>query len=188
MKIYIIEKNYEKYKYLKPYFSDLENVVLVNADFKDFIKENKIECVVSPANSFGLMDGGYDLALTEWYGDQLQERVQQYIIDNFYGEQPVGTSFIIDTNKDNQKLIHTPTMRVPQIIKDESIIYQCMRTTLMVAMENRIETILIPMFGGLTGGVKPQVVAKMMRLGFDQLQNKPSKIDWDYTDRIKLDK
>lgn len=186
MKIYIIEKDFNKFKYLKVYFGDLENVILVNNDFESFIKENKVQCVVSPANSFGLMDGGYDLALTNWYGNQLQERVQKYIIDNYYGEQPVGSSFIIETNKDNQLLIHTPTMRIPERIKDEKVIYQCMRTTLMLAKDNNIESILIPMFGGSAGGVNPQTIAKLMRLAYDQLQDKPNKIDWDYADKIKM--
>lgn len=186
MKIYIIEKDFNKFKYLKVYFGDLENVILVNNDFESFIKENKVQCVVSPANSFGLMDGGYDLALTNWYGNQLQERVQKYIIDNYYGEQPVGSSFIIETNKDNQLLIHTPTMRIPERIKDEKVIYQCMRTTLMLAKDNNIESILIPMFGGSAGGVNPQTIAKLMRLAYDQLQDKPNKIDWDYADKIEI--
>lgn len=187
MKIYLIEKDFNKFKYLKTYFSDLENVELINNDFKTFIKNNKVQCVVSPANSFGLMDGGYDLALTEWYGEQLQKRVQKYIIDNYFGEQPVGTSFIIETKKDNQLLIHTPTMRTPSKIKDDMIIYQCMRTTLMLAKENHVKSIVIPMFGGLTGGVSPQKIAKLMRLAYEQLQEPPSKIDWNYAEKIKLD-
>ena len=186
MKIYIIEKDIEKFKYLRSYFEDINDVDLINNDFKAFIKNNKVECVVSPANSFGLMDGGFDLALIGWYGKQLEKRVQQYIIDNYYGEQPVGTSFIIDTNKDNQKLIHTPTMRIPSKIKDESIIYQCMRNTLILAKKNNIKSILIPMFGGTTGDVHPQIISKMMRLAYDQLQNIPDKIDWEYAEKIRL--
>ena len=121
MKIYIIEQNKRYFKYLYPYFHDFEDVVLINDAFESFMKKNKkkIECVVSPANSFGLMDGGYDLALTEYYGIQLQQRVQDYIIQHYLGEQPVGTSFIIETKKDNQYLIHTPTMRTPESVTDE---------------------------------------------------------------------
>lgn len=65
MKIYIIERDENKFKYLRIYFGDLENVILVNADIKKFLKENKnIDCIVLPANSFGLMDGDFDLVLT----------------------------------------------------------------------------------------------------------------------------
>ncbi len=188
MKIYIIEKDFEKFKYLKPYFSDTENVELINKDIIKFLDENKhIHCVVSPANSFGIMDGGYDLALRNYYGMQLQDRVQKYIMDKFYGEQPVGTSFIIPTGKDNQLLIHTPTMRTPDKIKDKTIIYQCMRSTLIEAKKNNITSIVIPMFGGLTGCSKAQEIAKMMRLAYDQIETGTSKIDWDYAYKIKFD-
>lgn len=185
MKIYLIERDYRKWMFLKAYF-DQEDVELVNDSFENFMEQNKVQCIVSPANSFGLMDGGYDLAITECYGVQLQERVQQYIIEHFYGEQPVGTSFIIKTNKDDQYLIHTPTMQTPQLIEDPRVIYQCMRTTLIEARKNNIESILIPMFGGSCGGVKPQIVAKMMWTAYTQLKNPPSKIDWDYALEIEL--
>lgn len=186
MIIYIIEKDFDKYKYLSLYFKDTDDVVLINDSFENFIKNNNVECVVSPANSFGLMDGGYDLALREWYGKQLQERVQQYIIDNYYGEQPVGTSFIIKTNKDNQFLIHTPTMRTPSKIKDDTVIYQCMRTTLILAKQNNIKSILIPMFGGLAGGVHPQRIAELMRLAYNQILNPKEITNWENIDKIKL--
>ena len=185
MKIYLIERDYQKFQYLKEFFIK-EVVVLVNDSFHSFLPKNKVQCVVSPANAFGLMDGGYDLAITEWYGNQLQERVQEHIIKNFFGEQPVGTSFIIETNKDNQYLIHTPTMQTPQLIKDPRVIYQCMRSTLIEARKNNIESILIPMFGGSCGGVKPQIVAKMMWAAYTQLKSPPEEIDWRYAEKTKL--
>ena len=185
MKIYLIERDYQKFQYLKECFIE-EDVVLVNDSFQSFMAKNKVQCVVSPANAFGLMDGGYDLAITEWYGNQLQDRVQEHIIKNFFGEQPVGTSFIIETNKDNQYLIHTPTMQTPQLIKDPRVIYQCMRSTLIEARKNNIESILIPMFGGSCGGVKPQIVAKMMWAAYTQLKSPPQEIDWRYAEKTKL--
>lgn len=186
MKIYIIEKDYEKFKYLQPYFINEDDVILINESFEKFIKNNKVQCVVSPANSFGIMDGGYDLVLTKWYGKQLQERVQKYIIENYYGEQPIATSFIIEAGKDNQYLIHTPTMRTPERIIDTRIIYQSMRTTLMIAKQHKIESILIPMFGGLTGCVRPQVVAEMMYLGYCQIMKPPKQLSWGTIEEIKL--
>ena len=188
MEIYIIEIDKRKFKYLSAYFSNYNDVHLVNESFESFMKKNKdaIECVVSPGNSFGLMDGGYDLALTEWYGKQLQERVQEYIINNYYGEQGVGTSFIIPTNKDNQFLIHTPTMRTPQEIIDPRIIYQCMRSTLIEAINNKVKSILIPMFGASIGNVKPQVVSEMMFKAYTQIKNPPKNINWDYVETIEM--
>ena len=71
MKIYLIDRNFHKFSYLKAYLGR-EDVVLVNDSFENFISKNYVQCVVSPANSFGLMDGGYDLALINWYGEQFE--------------------------------------------------------------------------------------------------------------------
>ena len=64
-----------------------------------------MECIVSPANSYGLMDGGYDLAITKYFGKELMKEVQEYIIKHFHGEQPVATSFCIDIPNTKKKLI-----------------------------------------------------------------------------------
>ena len=185
-KICLLERDLQKCKFLELYFDSAPEVEIVCDEFQHFMKTRQVQCVVSPANAFGLMDGGYDLAITEWFGEHLQERVQQYILHHFYGEQPVGTSFLIDAGKDGQSLIHTPTMRTPQRILDPRVIYQCMRTTLMCAAEHSIESIVIPMFGGLTGGVRPQLVADMMWRAYQQLKNPPERIDWSYVEEIEI--
>lgn len=169
MKIYLIERNKEKFKYLVPYFDELEDVVLINSDFRTFLQNNHVECIVSPANSSGFMTGGYDLAIVDYFGREVQDKVQDYISQNLNGNQTVGTSFIIDIN-DNHKLIHTPTMNRPSRIKDESVVYQCMRETLLTAKQNNVQSILIPMFGGSTGGLKPQVIARMMKYAYDEFK------------------
>ena len=178
MKIYLLERNKEGAEVLGRVFVD-DPVEVVCDDFASFMLTHDVECVVSPANAYGLMDGGYDAAITAWYGDELQKRVQEYILTHFYGEQPVATSFIIDTGRNGQKLIHTPTMRVPSRILDPSVIYQAMRTTLMVAIQNDVKSIVIPMFGGLTGGVDHATIAKLMWLAYRQITRPNTVIDWN---------
>lgn len=185
MKIFIIEQNKQKMDWIKKYFKN-DPVILVQDDFERFMNKNEVECVVSPANAFGLMDGGYDYAITKWFGNQLQARVQQYIIENLYGEQPVGTSIIVKANDKGQCLIHTPSMRTPSIIKDPLVVYQCMRSTLICAYQNNIKSILIPLFGGGCGEVEPQIIAKMMKLAYDQVHNPPKKLDWKYAKRARI--
>ena len=81
---------------------------------------HKVQCVVSPANSYGSMDGGYDAAIIDYFGIQLEKAVQKYILDNFYGEQPVGTSFTIDIPGTEQKLMN---MGYDQIKNPSSVVY-----------------------------------------------------------------
>lgn len=184
MKIYIIERNEDKFKYLVPYFDDLEDVVLINSDFRTFLQNNYVQCIVSPANSKGFMTGGFDMAIIDYFGRTVQDKVQNYIIENCDGEQKVGTSFIIDINKEH-KLIHTPTMIRPSKIKDERVIYHCMRQTLLTAKQNNIESILIPMFGGSTGGLSPKLIAKIMRYAYDQINLKDEEINLENIRKLK---
>lgn len=129
MKVYLLSDDAVMEICWRAYFDKEPDVEVICERLDKFLLHTKVDCVVSPADSYGLMDGGVDLALSEYFGWELQDRVQDYILKNFKGEQPVVTSFIIDTGKDDIKLIHTPTMRIPFPVKDPMIVYQCMRTT-----------------------------------------------------------
>ena len=178
MNIYLLSINPDMVSAWRKYFGNIENVEIICDDFCEFMKYNKVNCVVSPANSFGLMDGGYDAAIIEWFGAELQNKVQEHIIDNYFGEQPVGSSFIIETPHKDTFLIHTPTMRIPEKILDISVIYHCMRTCLITAILNEIKSIVIPAFGDLTGCVREDDVAKMMWMAFEQISRDNKEISW----------
>ena len=53
------------------------------------------DAIISPANSFGFMDGGIDLAYSHYFGRDLKKRLQGYIRDMYYGEIPVGAAALI---------------------------------------------------------------------------------------------
>lgn len=183
MKIYLLDRNPKTVAIWKLYFRDHPEVSIVCDDFLHFMDTTKVECVVSPANSYGLMDGGFDLAISEWFGWSLQEKVQKYIMEHYRGEQPVGTSFVLDTGVDSIKLIHTPSMRIPSVIKEPLVVYQCMRTCLMTALDNGIESIVIPAFGGGCGWLREQTICSMMYEAYIQVMNPPEKISWEYAMR-----
>lgn len=195
MKIYLLDIKKEMTDAWNKYFRDVNDVKIVHNDFTKFMSENtNIEAIVSPANSFGLMHGGYDKAIIDYFGTELMKDVQEKIIKRWCGEQPVGTSMTvpitdkwIEKQLDEERmiqghpiLIHTPTMRTPEEISDFRIIYQCMRTTLIEALIQKVDSIVIPAFGGLTGNVPYDVIAKMMYLGYKQVLNPPTELDWGY--------
>ncbi len=170
LKIALLDINPEMATEFKKAFEGVPNVEVFLDDFAHFLGNHpEVDGVVSPANSFGYMDGGYDLAITRYFGTALEKKVQAYIKENLYGEQPVGTSLCFDIPGSNKKLIHTPTMRVPSPIVDPFVLYQCMRTTLMCALDNKLTYIVVPAFGGATGKVKPKTIAYYMRKGYDQV-------------------
>ena len=187
MKVFLLDNRQQTVNTWKLYFGDEVDVEPICDDFRHFMNNTEVECVVSPANSYGLMDGGYDLAISEWFGWDLAEKVQEYILEHYRGEQPVGSSFIIDSGIKGIKLIHTPTMRIPSIIKDPMIIYTCMRACLLTAIDNNIHSIVIPAFGGGCGSVSPQTISIMMYEAYKQVMNPPNILDWGYAESRKLE-
>ena len=170
MKIYLLDINDKIVKAFKKDFVSYSNVEVIHDDFAHFMDEHDdIDCVVSPGNAFGIMGGGYDKAITDYFGHGPEEEVQKYIARHLCGEQQVGTSIIVDIPNTNKKLIHTPSMRLPSVIKDPTVIYHCMRSTLLCALKNNIKCIVIPAFGGATGRVAPETISKYMRLGYEQI-------------------
>src|SRR5262245_28065131 len=72
------------------------------------------DATVSPANSFGFIDGGIDAHICERFGWDLQNRVQDLIRSQHNGELLVGQALLVPT-KDSKVpyVISAPTMRVP---------------------------------------------------------------------------
>lgn len=164
------------------YFSNLPDVEVVRGEFEQL---PEFDCMVSPANSFGLMDGGVDLAIIEFFGQQLMDRVQQRIITDFLGEQPVGTSMIVETNHPKHPfLAHTPTMRVPMEIAHTDNVYKAMAALLLAVYrhnqtaERRIESIACPGLGTGTGRVPYKEAARQMALAYGYFLKPPRWIDW----------
>lgn len=163
-------------------FVNLPDVEIVRGYFEHL---QAYDCMVSPANSFGLMDGGIDGAFTEYFGEQLMRRVQQRILDDFLGEQPVGTSFIIETNHPKHPfLAHTPTMRVPMTIAHTDHVYKAMAAMLLAVhkhnqtAERKIEIIACPGLGTGVGEVPYKEAARQMSLAYRYFLTPPKWIDW----------
>ncbi len=110
-------------------FEGLPAVEVVEGRFEEL---PQFDCMVSAGNSFGLMDGGVDAAITRFFGEQLMRRVQERILEEYLGEQPVGTSLIVETgNSKHPYLARTPTLRVPMAIARTDNVYYAMWAMLL---------------------------------------------------------
>ena len=131
------------------------------------------------------MDGGIDLVIRNYFGMSLQYRVQKMIQKEFYGEQPVGTSVIVDTeHEDFPFLAHTPTMRVPMDISKTDNVYNAM-FAMLVAVANfnktskfRINKVLCPGLGTATGRMPLKEAARQMVLAYNNFKNPTPNMDW----------
>ncbi|MBC8139160.1 MAG: macro domain-containing protein [Fibrella sp.] len=152
-----------------------------------------VECdaVVSPANSFGFMDGGIDLFYSQFFGWHVESRLKKIIRERHHGELIVGAAEIVKT--DHAKipyLIAAPTMRVPMILKDSVNPYLAARAALLLVKEyvfpdgtpiaDVVKTIAFPGMGTGVGQVRPDVCARQMRVAIDAilLDKAPHPVSW----------
>jgi O-acetyl-ADP-ribose deacetylase (regulator of RNase III) len=181
IKLILVARDYHLYQAFQKRFDYLPNVEIAHCCFEQL---PSYDCLVSPANSFGMMDGGMDAAITKFFGISLMDRVQQRILDDYLGEQSVGTSFIVETgNPTYPWLAHTPTMRVPMKIGGTDIPYIAMWAMLLaVNMHNRVNsetpnklitTIACPGLGTGIGCVPPDESARQMALAYDHFLYPP---------------
>ena len=177
MKLILVAPSSQLFAAFQSHFSYLPNVEIVNNYFEWL---PAFDCLVSPANSFGMMDGGMDAAIVKFFGDSLMTKVQQHILDEFLGEQPVGTSFIVETGHPKHPfLAHTPTMRVPMSIAGTDIPYIAMWAMLLAVRrhnqhaERKINSIACPGLGTGIGRVPYNEAARQMALAYDNFLHPP---------------
>lgn len=134
------------------------------------------DAIISPANSFGFMDGGIDLVYSRRFGWQLQERLQQMLREQYDGELPVGMAVLLGTgDPELPYLISAPTMRVPEDVSATLNAYLAFRASLRaIAKHNAqfpgsIRRVICPGLGTATGQMSPEICARQMHAAYQQI-------------------
>lgn len=140
------------------------------------IFDRTADAIVSPANSFGYMDGGIDLVYLKFFGWELETRLRDLLQDRHYGELPVGQAVILSTGRAAIPwLVSAPTMRVPKSISRTTNVYLAFRAALISVLEHNaagakpIELLLVPGLGTGIGEVPPDRAARQMRLAYNAI-------------------
>ncbi len=136
----------------------------------------KADAVVSPANSFGFMDGGIDLVYGHVFGPGLQRELQVVIDRDFAGELCVGQATIVPTgHPDLPWCISAPTMRVPTDVAETVNAYLAFRAALLAVVAHNasgqpsISTVLCPGLGTSVGRMPVERCARQMRAAWDRV-------------------
>ena len=134
------------------------------------------------------MTAGIDAAVVQFHGEELMERVQSRIRNEYRGEQPIGTCFIEPTgNAEYPFVAHAPTMRVPGSIAGTDKVYVATWAALLAVYrhnvaadeESEIRTVAFPAMGAGFGGVPYSEVARQMAAAWRHYLSPPHSFDWD---------
>ncbi|MCR9212051.1 MAG: macro domain-containing protein [bacterium] len=166
-------------------FNSLPNVHIHQCRFEELPPH---DCFVTAGNSYGLMTAGIDASVVHFFGKVVMERVQHRILNEYLGEQPIGTAFIVVTDHPDRPFVcHAPTMRTPGSIEGTDKIYVSTWASLLavynynVILDRPIRSVAFPAMGTGFGGVSYDECARQMAAAYHHFINLPHRsLDWDW--------
>jgi O-acetyl-ADP-ribose deacetylase (regulator of RNase III) len=164
MEIYLVDIEIELVESWKKEFYNFPEINIICGDILS-LAENTI---VSPANSYGYMDGGIDKLYIDYFGSQLQGIVVDAILRRQEGLLPVGASLIVPTTHEKVPyMIVSPTMEIPGPVNSPNC-YHAMAATLRTAANNSkyVKKLYCPGLCTGTGRVPFDEAAKEMALAY----------------------
>lgn len=150
LQITFISRYDDDIKAYKQILGDYENIHFVSSDVIKEMQTNKYDAVISPANSFGFMDGGIDAYYLQYFGRNLQTSIQDILKSHYHGELPVGNAIILNMGEQitPQYFIVSPTMREPEDVSRTPNAYLAFKGILEAiersAINHKIRHILVP--------------------------------------------
>lgn len=143
------------------------------------------DCLVAAGNSFGLMDGGVDLAIRDHYPG-VEAAVQRAILDQHHGELNVGDAVVVPAPDGSPLIAYAPTMRVPEDIRGTDNVYRAMRAWLVAVhrdLEAPPQAVACPGLGTGYGRMDPAEAARQMLLAWRTWHSPPDVLDWQFATR-----
>lgn len=167
MKIQLIDiNNYMAVAYQKA-FEDRQEIFVKNGS----AFSEPTEAIVSPANSYAFLDGGFDAVITRVLGSNVQINAQKKVKDEYNGELLVGQACYIETGSDLVPYcILAPTMRCPTILGDRTVNpYLAARAIFLLLKQENLpfKSVTIPGLGTGVGQVPYELCAHQVRKAYD---------------------
>jgi O-acetyl-ADP-ribose deacetylase (regulator of RNase III) len=155
--------------------------------------------IVAPGNSFGLMDGGYDQAIVNVFGQHVQDLIKEKIATDWNGLLPVGHAISCqaliaplpdlsghvhfrDPSQMHPFIIYAPTMQIPMDIRGTLNAYHATRAAIREGIRRGCENLLLPLMGAGTGLLPHYIAGKQIQAAINESRTKitAEEIDWDY--------
>jgi O-acetyl-ADP-ribose deacetylase (regulator of RNase III) len=164
--LHLVDTNADVVEEWATAFRQWPEVEVVHANILDVAANT----IVSPANSYGFMDGGIDALYIEYFGIELQNAVLNAFGRRADGQLPVGNGVVVPTNHARiPYLLAAPTMTLPGSVPDSNV-YWAMSAVLKTAERhpNQCRSVYCPGLATGTGRVPPRLAAERMAEAFEK--------------------
>ncbi|WP_435018688.1 macro domain-containing protein [Tundrisphaera sp. TA3] len=172
LRVSLCDRNPDVARALAVAFRDVGGVEVLEGDLLAL----DCDALVSPANSFGYMDGGVEKQIDAFYRGDAQPAVLARIANHHYGELPVGSAAILEmATRRFPFLVVAPTMRVPGRVDGTINAYLAMRAAFAAVLDHnrsgarRIGSVAVPGLGTGIGGMAADESAVQLRAAHDMI-------------------
>lgn len=172
LRVSLVDRNPDVARAFLEHFHDVDGVEILEGNLLDL----ECDALLSPANSFGYMDGGFDKHIDDFYQGAAQRAVLSAIAERHFGELPVGVAILLEMpSRRFPSLVVAPTMRIPGAISETLNAYLALRAAFIAIEERnsaggrRIGSLAVPGLGTGVGGMDPREAAQQMRAAYDMI-------------------
>ncbi len=160
MLLHLVDTSLPVFEALRASFARFPEVEVAHGDITVLASG----AVVSPANSYGFMDGGVDKVYSAFFGRALVVAVRDAVLARPEGRLPVGAAIAVATGHPTiRHVIVAPTMAMPEHVPAANA-YRALRAALrlMSADDTLGDHLYCPGLATLVGGVDPELAAAEM--------------------------
>ena len=120
MRLILFDMNPDMCAAWRKVFGQDKDVDIINCDLTEL---SPCDYLITAGNSYGIMNGGIDLTVRNFYGVELQDEIQWIIVNKCKGLLKIGDLIDILLINDNmfKHLIYVPTMRIPGPVSAENV-------------------------------------------------------------------
>jgi O-acetyl-ADP-ribose deacetylase (regulator of RNase III) len=149
-----------------------DTIKIVHGD----IFQQEYNAIATPSNSFGFMDGNFDLEIIKKYGDGVEKLIKNYIVVS--GEILVGDCCEHYHQATGHAIFVAPTMRLPMPIVGTVNAYLAMKKIFSEAKSDGYKTLALPAFGTGCGQLSANTFARQFKAAVEHYKNPPVYESW----------
>ncbi len=156
------------------------------------VLETAADAVLLPGNSFGFLDSGLSLEVSERYGWAVEEELRRRIRAEHEGELLVGQALVVRLPSIPRVLVYSPVWRTPRKITATLNVFLAVRGALLAARKDAgtppITGMAVPALGLDAGEMDPRASARQIRYAYEVLAGQRGPGDKNLTQQVRREK
>lgn len=137
----------------------------------DSILATPADALLLPGNSFGFLDSGLELQVSEAHGWELEDELRRQVREEHDGELLVGRAIVMRLSSLPRPLVYAPIWRTPRKLAGTVNVFLAVRGALLAlgkdAASQPVTSLALPAMGTDAGELDPRISARQIRYAYE---------------------